>query len=393
MSTAGINLIGVKAANRLLLLRLICTAGKITRSELSASSKLSPMTVTNIINELLKHDLVEESASDRSRSPGRTPMLLQVSPRSPVICGIFVTKSCLYGAVGDLSLNLFVQKSQPLDAYESEDTILEKLRSLADQMLEGITRPVLGLGIATAGVVDTERRSIRYISDFYHIGRLDISERLEQHFQFPVFVCNDMQAAGLSELYFGHGKSTDSFLYVGITNGIGASLVSHGKLLDCSGEMGHMSVNAMGERCPCGNRGCLELYASVPNLLRHITEETGQALWDMEQAVTYASNNKVAYTILHNAMWMLSHGINNYLNLMSVPLVILGHDAYYLSDELIDSIAAHVANVNVAMRSLTPPRFLRSTFGANAPLYGSLCIVIRQVFDGSYPLEQLYDSL
>ena len=60
MKKAGINLIEVKERNRALLLQSICTAGTITRSELSESLQLSPMTVTNITSELLQKHVIEE---------------------------------------------------------------------------------------------------------------------------------------------------------------------------------------------------------------------------------------------------------------------------------------------------------------------------------------------
>ena len=52
-----------------------------------------------------------------------------------------------------------------------------------------------------------------------------------------------MHASGLCELYFGAGKDADSFLYMGITEGLGAALVSHHELLDACGELGHTSID------------------------------------------------------------------------------------------------------------------------------------------------------
>ena len=69
MRKSGLNLSGIKENNRALILQMICTAGQITRSELAARSRLSQMTVTNIVNELLGKKLIEEQG--RLTVPGR----------------------------------------------------------------------------------------------------------------------------------------------------------------------------------------------------------------------------------------------------------------------------------------------------------------------------------
>lgn len=394
MKKAGVNLLDIKEVNRALLLQLICTAGQTTRSELSRQTNLSSMTVTNIVNEFLAKNLIEESApAEHTKSPGRTPMILRISPTSPVTLGIFVTRSCLYGTVGDLSLQLLDRKALPLEAGETEATILAKLRQLTQTLLEPITRPVLGLGIATAGVIDRDAGSIRYITDFYGIQTLGIREYLSHFFSFPIYVSNDMQAGALAELYFGCGKTKDSFLYVGVTHGLGAALATHHDLLDCCGEIGHMSVNTGGPQCACGSHGCLELYTSTPNILRKIEEETGLHVTTMEAAVALARENVAVHVVLYNALRKLTYGINNYLNLMNVSTVVLGHDAYYFPADLVANMEQTLSKISVSMRqSGVAPKFVGSAFGPNAPLYGAVCVVLRQLFQGSYPIDSLPDS-
>jgi len=386
MKRDGMNLVGIKQNNRALLLQMICTAGQITRSELSGRSHLSPMTVTNITTEFLQENIIEEVPPlDRAKSPGRTPMTLQISETSPVIIGIFVTKSCLFGAVGDLSLHLLSRETVELDRAETEQTVLQKLHLLAEKLIRHTSRAVLGIGISTAGVVDLEKSGIRYITDFYGIRELRIREYFARFYPYPVFVENDMQASGLCELYFGLGRDTDSFLYVGVTFGLGGAVVTRHELLDACGEMGHMSVDCNGPQCACGGRGCLELYCSTPNIIRSVEQTCGIRVAGMEQAAELAMTNKTAFAVLYDAARHLACGINNYLNLIDVSLVILGHDAYYLPDELVDVMRQTIAQTNVSIhRRAEPPRFAKSSFGSLTPLYGSICVVLQQIFQRGY---------
>lgn len=391
MRKAGINLSEVKERNRASVLRSICTAPSITRSELSEQLCLSPMTVTNITSEFLAGRLIEEvTPQSHVKTPGRTPMLLRIAPQSPVVAGVFMTKSSLTGILSDLSLHPLGRGRCDLSQDETEQSILEKIRTLVRQLLACSDRPCCGLGISTAGVVNSENSGIAYITDFYGIQSIELRAPLEAYFRFPVYVYNDMQAAGLSELYFGWGRQEGSFLYVGVTNGLGAAMVSHHELLDACGEMGHTSIDADGPHCNCGSNGCLELYASTPTILRHIEQACGVRPADMQQAALLAAHDRTAYTILYNAVSRLAYGVNNYLNLISVPLVILGHDGAFLPDELLGEMEKLVVRMNVAMhQSRTRPRFVRSGFADDAPLLGSICTVLLQMFRGSYPIGRL----
>lgn len=386
MNNTGINLTKAKETNRALLLQMICTAGKITRTELSVKSQLSPMTITNIVNEFLAQKLIVEVApEDTMKVPGRTPMLLQISPESPVIVGIRMSRRRLQGIVANLSTQPLVQKEVLFASEETEETIIHKLKTLTEDLIRDIDRPILGLGISTAGVINRENGILEYITNFYNITRLDLRGHLSQYFDFPVYVCNEVHAAALCELYFGHGQTEDNFLYVGLTHGIAAAIVFERKLLDFAGEMGHMTIDHHGPKCACGSNGCLELYASTPNILRQIAAETGVRLQNMEEAVAFALTNRTAYAIFYNAMRQLSYGINNYLNLYSVPTVILGHDSYLLPDEIVEQMENMIASMNISMHHFGErPKLVRSKLGMKTQLYGTLCIVLQQLFqDGS----------
>ena len=115
------------------------------------------MTVTNITSELLQKHIIEEFApQDPIKSPGRTPMLLRICSTSPVVLGIYISRMCLYGVVCDLSLQLLARAKRPLTPIENEESFLQKLRELAEQLTEHTERPILGMGISTVGVISSD---------------------------------------------------------------------------------------------------------------------------------------------------------------------------------------------------------------------------------------------
>jgi predicted NBD/HSP70 family sugar kinase len=100
-----------------------------------------------------------------------------------------------------------------------------------------------------------------------------IGEAVESHFNIPVKLYNDANAAAIAEYKWGY-KRTEHLAYVTVGTGVGAGIISHGKLIrgfsDNAGEFGHTSVNMYGEPCGCGNRGCLVLYTSGPAIERAV---------------------------------------------------------------------------------------------------------------------------
>jgi len=139
------------------------------------------------------------------------------------------------------------------------------------------------IGITIPGLADP-RRGLWVEASFSGIRNLPIAEILERELGLPAFADNDGQACALAEKLFGLCRDTSDFLYLTVSNGIGASLFVHGRLCGGSdgnaGELGHCTVVENGRPCKCGNRGCLEMHASGPGIALNYTELGGKPLPD-----------------------------------------------------------------------------------------------------------------
>lgn len=385
MNNSGLNMEIVKDHNRALIIQLICTNNGVTRQDLTEATNLTPMTLTNITSELIKNNLICEIDA-KNTGKGRTPKLLYPAPNSPVAAGIFISKTCMYGIITDLSLNIIITKKVPFARQETSDTITTKLLTLADYLTSYSDRPLLGLGVSTVGVVDTINGRITYITDFFNIHELEIKSILERHVDIPVFVKNDMQSAALCEMYFGLGKVKDHFIYLGLTIGVGASIVANQQLLNnmtgSCGELGHMTINYKdGEQCQCGSRGCLELTASVPKIIEHINQACNTNFSDFREALAFCDNNDTARAILMDVSDQLAYALNNLINIVDISTIILGHSAIYLPDYVLDSIEKRLNRISLFRYNRTIKIF-KSRFEDNGPLLGSACNVLDQLFSG-----------
>jgi glucokinase len=134
---------------------------------------------------------------------------------------------------------------------------------------------VIAVGIGAAGFVDSERAQVRFAP---HLAWRNepLRDAITASVRLPVVVENDANAAAWAEWRFGVGQGESQLVCVTLGTGIGGGIVSDGRLQrgrhGMAGEFGHMVVVPDGHRCECGNRGCLEQYASGNVLGREVRE-------------------------------------------------------------------------------------------------------------------------
>ena len=127
-------------------------------------------------------------------------------------------------------------------------------------------RRVAAVGVGIPGLVSGDG-VIRSSVSFSALEGVNLARELSHGIGLPVLVQNDANACAIGEQRLGAGRGYGSWLMVTIGTGVGAALVLNGKLWTgadgLAGEFGHVTVDPEGRPCGCGNRGCLEQYASA----------------------------------------------------------------------------------------------------------------------------------
>jgi glucokinase len=125
---------------------------------------------------------------------------------------------------------------------------------------------VAGIGIGAPGPLDSHTGTVFAPPNLPGWDHVPLRDIFMQKYSIPVFVENDANAAGLGEYMFGAGRGSKDIVYLTISTGIGGGVISDGKILEgisgTAGELGHMTIDWRGERCNCGNIGCLERISS-----------------------------------------------------------------------------------------------------------------------------------
>lgn len=105
-------------------------------------------------------------------------------------------------------------------------------------------------------------------------GKVPLTSLIKEHFNLPVVITNDANAAAIGEMVYGGARNMKDFIVITLGTGLGSGFVANGELIygrdGFAGELGHVVVNPQGRMCGCGRRGCLESYVSATGIKRTI---------------------------------------------------------------------------------------------------------------------------
>ena len=249
------------------------------RADLARAMGLSKPALGSLITDLTTEGLVLEHPPTAT-ARGRHPAPLQVNAGRFSVLGIHLVPDGLevglYDALG-VQQDVLYAPSQIGQGFERVlAQVIETSRAMIARAKKLKIGQVIALTIATPGPLDSVRGIVLGPPKFPDLKGANLKLKLEQALSLPVKLERDVNAAAT-----GHLRQTkaSSFVYILITGpGIGASVVinravyrgTHG----FAGEFGHTSLDPNGLACPCGNRGCLERYASAQAIEQQYKKRT-----------------------------------------------------------------------------------------------------------------------
>ncbi len=161
----------------------------------------------------------------------------------------------------------------------SPDRIMPRLFQAVRQAVEKAHVPmsdIKGIGIGAPGPLDNRTGTVFSPPNLPGWDNVPVRDLFNKEFHVPIYVENDANAAALGEYMFGAGRGSRDMVYLTISTGIGGGVITDGKIIEgvsgTAAELGHMTVDWHGERCNCGNIGCLERIASGTNIARRANE-------------------------------------------------------------------------------------------------------------------------
>ncbi len=135
---------------------------------------------------------------------------------------------------------------------------------------------LLGIGIGVPGIIDMKTGMLRESPNLPGWAGTPVQQEIEQQLRTRVILENDANAAAFGEKWLGAARDVDDMAMLTLGTGVGGGIVLGGRIwhgmTGMAGEFGHITVDPEGVPCPCGNRGCLERYASATAVVRMARE-------------------------------------------------------------------------------------------------------------------------
>jgi glucokinase len=322
----------------------------------------------------------------------RYPRLFQGVPIGFQL-GIDLGGSKLAIAIADADGRLIAHQTRPSRiSGDPEADILAIAADAADLISRSdlAARDFDAAGLSVPGPIDHERGAILAPPNLPGWEDVLLRDRMSELLGLPVRLENDANAAALAEWRFGAGRGASNLVYLTMSTGVGTGLILDGRLYrghrGRASEFGHSCVEWDGERCECGQRGCLEAYlggAAWTRRLREITPTTSRAcvlaggggLVSPEHLIAAAvEGDAFACEEMERFNHYLARAITTLAFALAPEVVVLGTIASAAGELLCLEPVRALVEARVWPTLCEEMRILPSGLGDKLPYYAGVCV-------------------
>ena len=312
-------------------LRHVAERGPRSRAAIAQETGLNKTTVSSLVGELIGFGLVRETEVELRGTVGRPALPVESSGRRVVGLGLEVGVDFLAARAADLTGD---ERHAALVTVDNrgravDDVIADLVRLTGDAVAAAREHDLLTIGavVALPGLVDSSGRLL--VAPNLGWGDVAVPELLRGALgglPFPVEAQNEANLGALAELWEGAGREFSDFLYISGELGVGAGMIVGGELFPGAhgfgGELGHLTVDPDGERCACGNRGCLETRVALGALLHAAGLERSAGVAALAERADAGDERTLA--VLADAGHWLGVGVASAANLLNPRGVVVG---------------------------------------------------------------------
>ncbi len=243
------------------------------------------------------------------------------------------------------------------------DRIVEMIETVIALTMatDGVPRSAFdGVGVGSPGALD-RARGVVVVAHNLRWRDLPLRALIAERVGLHAALDNDANCATLGEWWTGAARGAENVVGITLGTGIGGGLILNGRLYhgasDVAGEIGHTTIDTAGRRCACGNYGCLEAYASGPNIALRarealevgepsiLPELVGGDLAQITAATVYEASDRgdtLAREVVRDTARFLGAGIANILNVYNPDVVVLAGGVMRAGAALFDPLRAEV---------------------------------------------------
>jgi glucokinase-like ROK family protein len=382
-------------------MRALRRQGRISRSEISNITGWSKAKASQEIRSLVDKGYLVEVGEGVSQG-GRKPRLLRINNQLGYIAGIDIGATSLDIALADVTGSILQRCSASTDVKLSPEAVFGRCTELLVDLLQAQgAKPdqILGIGMGVPGPVDFARGVLVAPPLMPEWENYPIRDFFKKTFPSAfVVVDNDVNIMALGEQRTGDGAGVDHFIFVKIGTGIGAGIISNGKIHrgsdGCADDIGHICVDKEGPLCACGNKGCLEAMAAGPAitsraqeaarngsspLLRQVRDTSGGFLRPEDVNAACREGDQAALDIIRESGQMIGDVLASLVNFFNPSHIFIGGGIANFGNHLLVAVRRAVLHRSLPLAT-THLSIKFSRVGSNAGVMGAISLALDYLF-------------
>lgn len=307
-----------------------------------------------------------------------------------MICiGLDVGGTKVLGVAVDRDAPEVVLAEERIPTPDGGEGLVDTLVTLAGTLMASGSGSASAIGVGVPGLVDRSGR-LRLGPHLRRLRDLPLASLLAERTGLPVAVDNDANCHALAEHAGGAAAGADEALVVTFGTGIGAGIITGGRLLrganGFAGEPGHMVLDPNGPPCPCGNRGCWERFASGSGLARLAQDAARGGRLDLAvelaggdpesvrgEHVTAAARagDADAEAVLHDLARWIALGLANLVNILDPAVIVVGGGLVDAADLLLPEVRRRFTQLVLAGDQRPEVSIVAAALGGRAGAIGA----------------------
>jgi glucokinase len=299
------------------------------------------------------------------------------------------------GTVAEDGSDVLGVVSEPTLAEQGADAVIRRIAKLAKASIAESGKKVEGVGIGSPGPLNT-KTGVVLLTPNLGWTNMPLRDRVSEQLGLPATLDNDANCAIFGEWWRGAARGAKYVVGLTLGTGIGGGIIIDGEIYhgvtDVAGEFGHVTIDANGRRCKCGNYGCIEAYAAGPAIAERAVEgiqsgvETSLSqyvksdLTKITAQIVYEAANdgdEWALEVVHETASLLGAAVASFVNIFNPEVVVICGGVTQAGDKLF-----HPLRSEVKRRAFKPAweacRIVPGTLPGTAGVYGAAAVFIQK---------------
>lgn len=283
----------------------------------------------------------------------------------------------------------------PIIKGQDQNTTINRLIEATKEYISNLPNKdeIAGIGLGIPGSIDSVAGVVTF-SNNLEWEDLHVIEMFKKHFDLPIKITNDANAAALGEAIFGAGRTNKDVIMITLGTGVGTGIIYDGKIYEGmhgkGAEFGHSSLYLDGIPCNCGRRGCVEAYCSATALTRQVKEAMEQdkssLLWEEAEKLGKVSGrivfeaekrgDETAKKVLDQYIMYLGEAMLNICNIFRPDAIVLSGGIANQGENLTSRLVKYCEKYEYGYPRSEATVIKTAELGYNSGIIGAACLIL-----------------